>query len=677
MIRTQPTFARTLLILLTILAARVGSVHAAPGDLDLSFSGDGKVLETSLATGFAAAVAVQADGKIVAVGGAANDFLVVRYIRAGSLDPTFGGDGIVTTSFGSNLSIDDAVAVAVQTDGRIVVAGRAGSASNPQIALARYNTDGALDTTFSGDGILTMEFSIGSSSGGPALGVAVQTDGRIVIVGSNGTDVALARLTTNGTLDATFGPAPGGRATRDFGIDDTATAIAILSDNRIIVAGSMTFNGQKVFVWDRFSSNGFAEGLQGTNPGNGASHTSFGPNTDVRATSMAIQPDGRIVLAGDFTFTGGGGQVPIFTDNGMAIARYNTDGTMDAAFDADGLRTIDFGISAFARAVAIQPDGKLVVAGRATTSGFPIDVALARLHASGALDTSFSGDGLLTTDFSSGGISRNDSGSGLAIQASDGRIVVAGSAGGNPGGGAALVALARYHAFSCNGVNVTLLGTNGPNSITGTTKPDVIHGLGGNDVLSGDPAFGGGSGDIICDGAGNDTLFGGPGNDTLVAQSGADNLNGGEGTNDVCLGNNARLDPLDTFAQCETISSGGAGVSGEWERIVQKCNSSPSCRLDGSLRVFNPGGETTAVASQVAFYLSEDQALDEGDVFLAYEEAGALEAGAETFVKLKTKLPEESDAAGFYVIAVVDFFNDVAEVNEDNNLAVSAPLSIE
>jgi hypothetical protein len=108
---------------------------------------------------------------------------------------------------------------------------------------------------------------------------------------------------------------------------------------------------------------------------------------------------------------------------------------------------------------------------------------------------------------------------------------------------------------------------------------------------------------------------------------------GGAGTN-VCLGSNKSdvSDPLDTFIACQTVNTGGAGVSGEWLEIEQDCTRSrghPRCRLAGSLRVFNPGTEGTAVPSQVAFYLSEDEVLDENDSFLTTEKVRALDAGEE------------------------------------------------
>ena len=127
---------RTLAQFLIILGV-ASAVHAAPGDLDTTFSGDGKVLQTGLGSASTKAVAIQTDGKIVAVGTAADDFVVLRYHPVGTLDPTFSGDGIVTTSFGGSASIDSAMAVAIQSNGKIVVAGQEGSQSNPGVGLAR------------------------------------------------------------------------------------------------------------------------------------------------------------------------------------------------------------------------------------------------------------------------------------------------------------------------------------------------------------------------------------------------------------------------------------------------------------------------------------------------------------------------------------------------------------
>ena len=638
--------------------------HAAPGDLDTSFSGDGKIVETAQASSFANAVAIQADGKIVVAGSRGGDLLVARYNTNGTLDTTFSGDGIVVTDFGGS-GTDSANAVAIQSDGKIVVAGNAGLANNARVGVARYNANGTLDNTFSGDGMFTMDFV--DSAGGAAQALAIQADGRIVIVGSSGSDFAIARLNSNGTLDTTFGPASTGLITKNFGSgSEGATAVAILPDGRIVVAGSTTVTGRGAFAWDYFSSTGFPQFVGPTTdstgaPINGARHTLFGGGVGASPTGIAIQADGKVVLVGDATFTSG---IPGAIDRFMAIARYNVDGTMDATFSGVGLRGVDFGdgIFSFASGVAVQADGKIVVVGH-VTENFNSKFAVARFNTNGSLDSTFSGDGLLTTDFSA---STNDSADAVAIQTSNGRIVVAGSAGSR-------IALARYHAFTCNGLNVTILGTNGPDLITGTLKPDIIHGLGGNDFIDGS-----GGNDTICGGDGNDTLISGAGNDTLIAGLGSDSLSGNDGT-DVCTGSQLLItDPPDTFNSCETINTGRAGVSGEWLAVEELCNRSeqnPKCRLRGTLRVFNPGTETTAVPSAVAFYLSEDQIWDENDSFLAIEQVPALDVGGEAIVRVNLKLPEGASAAGAFIIAVVDFYDDVSERNEANNIAVSLSVS--
>jgi uncharacterized delta-60 repeat protein len=656
----------------------VSTVHAAPGDLDRTFSTDGKVITNVPGAGGAAAVAIQADGKIVVAGGAAGNFAVARYNRDGTLDTSFGGDGIVTTDLGG--PDDFASAVAIQADGRIVVAGSAGGSTNHEVALARYNTNGTLDTTFSGNGRLTMEFgSSGGGGGGGAQAVAIQADGKIVVVGSNGSDFAVARFNPNGTLDTTFGLATTGIVTKDFGSTaEGAVAVAIQADGRIVVAGFTSAAGRQLFALERFSANGLPEFL-GAGSVNGAPGTSFGSANSVSAsaTSMAIQADGRIVVVGNVRVSGGGGQVPLFSEGGMGIARYNADGTLDTTFFSTGLRTIDFGPDSFASAVAIQPDDKIVVVGNVQpfVGGFPnANFALARLNGNGSLDATFNGDGLLTTDFRTGS-PPNDFGAAVAIQRKDGRIVVAGTVNGSFG-------VARYHAFTCNGANVTIVGTNGPDTIFGevsqvTAAPfplsDVILGLGGDDVIDG-----GGGNDIICGGDGNDTLIGGPGLDVLIAGIGADALDGGPGR-DVCTAGsllNGVGDRPDTFTGCEKVNTGGAGLSGEWVKVEQNCNQSlrrPSCVPHGSLRVFNPGTEATAVRSRVAFYLSEDELLDEHDTFLTTVDVPALNPGGARVVGFKFRLPVP-DLSGAFVIAVVDYLDNVPERNEANNIAVSPPV---
>ncbi len=165
----------------------------APGDLDVTFSVDGKQTTDFGGSDLASAVAVQADGKLVVAGSSDGNFALARYAVDGALDPSFSGDGLVTTDLGGT---DDGQGVVIQTDGKIVVAG--GSEEN--FALARYTTGGGLDPSFSGDGVQTTDFGLEDR----ATAVALQADGRIVVGGIAGDDFALARYTTGGTLDPSF-----------------------------------------------------------------------------------------------------------------------------------------------------------------------------------------------------------------------------------------------------------------------------------------------------------------------------------------------------------------------------------------------------------------------------------------------------------------------------------------
>ena len=215
--------------------------YEADGSLDDTFGGDGRVL-TSLSDGsdWAAAVIVQTDGKIVAAGTAGSTefsgtFALARYDTDGTLDDTFGGDGKVRTDF--NAEQDVAFALAQQADGKIVAAG-GGDASGGRAALARYDTDGSLDSTFSSDGKVRTDFTAGIDA---ARGVAIQADGKIVTAGHGGyRRFALARYDADGSLDATFGA--GGKVLTNFirqsGLTlELATGIALQADGKIVAAG--------------------------------------------------------------------------------------------------------------------------------------------------------------------------------------------------------------------------------------------------------------------------------------------------------------------------------------------------------------------------------------------------------------------------------------------------------
>ena len=258
--RNHSFISALFLILIIILAAcgGGGSGNTTPqaGSLDTTFNTNGKVT-TPIGSGSRAhAIAIQTDGKIVVAGNAGNgtniDFALARYNKNGSLDTTFDTDGIVTTPIGSGNN--GAYAIAIQTDGKIVVAGYAGNGTPYRIfALARYKTDGSLDTTFNTNGKVITP--IGSGNNG-AYAIAIQTDGKIVVAGYalKGTnfDFALARYNTDGSLDRTFDT--DGKVTTPIGSDDDfAHAIAIQTDGKIVVAGDAYNDTNSDFALARYT----------------------------------------------------------------------------------------------------------------------------------------------------------------------------------------------------------------------------------------------------------------------------------------------------------------------------------------------------------------------------------------------------------------------------------------
>jgi uncharacterized delta-60 repeat protein len=233
---------------------------------------------------------------------------------------------------------------------------------------------------------------------------------------------------------------------------------------------------------------------------------------DGKIVVLALQPDGKLVVAG-YGYSNGNGNFS--TD--FALVRYRPNGTLDPTFGSGGMITTDFSDGSMdeARALALQPDGKLVVAG--VSNG---DVALVRYHSNGTLDPTFGGDGKVLTDFGNGS---GDEADALAIQPRDGRLVVAGR---SSASGDTEFALARYHAITCGGVVVTRIGTARSETIMGTAGNDVIYGFGGNDTI-----LGLGGNDLLCGVPGNDTRRGGDGDDVLRGGAGTDMCDGGAHVN--------------------------------------------------------------------------------------------------------------------------------------------------
>ena len=311
--RTGPSprssIAAVALVACLALAGSVQPLWAAPGSLDTSFGNGGLVL-TNLAqasSDLAFAIVIQPDGKMVVAGlsdaGGSFDIGLARYNANGTLDGSFGAAGKVLTDFSSG-SDDEGFAMALQPDGKIVVAGLSDAGGNFHFALARYNTDGTLDGGFGSAGKVLTNSSPGSDDS--ALAVGLQPDGKIVAAGPSGSSFGVARYNANGTLDAGFGS--GGTVTTAFGTDtfDQPAALAIQPDGKIVVAGS----SDTFIALARYTVNGALDAGFGIG---GKVTTAFGTASSDQASAMAVQSDGKLVLAGA-SDSGG--------NSAFALARY-------------------------------------------------------------------------------------------------------------------------------------------------------------------------------------------------------------------------------------------------------------------------------------------------------------------------------------------------------------------
>ena len=400
---------------------------AAPGDLDPTFGNGGKVT-TQFSFAHATGVAVQADGKIVVAGTDESNsaqFVLARYHTDGSLDTSFGNGGKVSTSVGQPFNY--AYGIAIQADGKIVVAGYAGGyGPTRDFAVVRYETDGSLDTSFDGDGKVIIDM------GGDnfANDLAIQPDGKIVVVGASGTSepsrdfaFAVARLNSDGTLDASFDG--DGKVITSLGpfSDFGATAVALQPGGKIVVAGQSGSGNVRTadFALVRYNADG---SLDTSFDGDGKLITAVSSDYD-RVGDVAVQPDGKIVVVGG-------------APGGAVVVRHNANGSLDTSFGGSGIVFTDLGLGiySFFGSVAIQSNGKIVA------GGYNLEHVVARYNPNGSLDTSFGGDGIVTTSFDKMGYPLGYGGvGGLALQP-DGNIVAAGNWGLD--GEFQVIAIARY-----------------------------------------------------------------------------------------------------------------------------------------------------------------------------------------------------------------------------------------
>jgi uncharacterized delta-60 repeat protein len=358
------------------LGAAAG-VHAGPADLDPFFGSGGSLVVPFAGNSVAQAVVLQPDGKIVAAGRGGGDMALVRCDATGVLDPSFGVGGVVTADFAGG--VDIAYGLVLQSDGMLVAAG---STDQPAIALARYQTDGTPDPTFGVAGRVVTPGLTGHA-------LVLQPDGMLV-VGARGTSgFMLVRYDSTGLIDPTFGTA--GVAFTDFP-DSVSTyssapvvlwGLALQPDGKLVAVGG----GGTVIALARFEADGTLDATFGTGGHVTTDVDRGGYFPSSHGYAVLVQPDGKLAVAGVIKLVAATGDG--FPSNvGIALAlRYDADGTLDTAFSSDGQAPLAgggvFGGVWEARALAIQPDAKLVVVGSA-------NYLRKRINTDGTIDSSFS-----------------------------------------------------------------------------------------------------------------------------------------------------------------------------------------------------------------------------------------------------------------------------------------------
>jgi len=412
------TFSTSSAIVLALALAR--SSMAATGDLDTTFGQNGVAL-----TGLVdvdqiisrCAPTAQPDGKILLCGtrflseSSESSFFVARFTADGHLDPTFSFDGLVTIDFDGGS--DFAAALALQSDGRIVVVGRSSNPLAPStlanFAIARLLDDGTLDPEFGGGtGRKRIAFDLDAGDGEDvAADVAIQPDGRIVVAGtvattSNGTDFGVVRLLPDGSPDSSFNltgkVVVGLNLAGSANFDDAAMSVAIDTAGRILVAGNSD-NGSlgSDFSIVRLLPNG---ALDPNFDSDGRAHFGFdvGMSANDQLSGMTLQHDGRILLVGAADVS------PTSTINAdIGLMRLQPDGTLDAGFGFSGKTLVSFDLVPdgfeLAGDVVEQADGKLDVGGAAASPTANLLAVMVQLNADGSPDVSFGTFGKRVYDF--------------------------------------------------------------------------------------------------------------------------------------------------------------------------------------------------------------------------------------------------------------------------------------
>lgn len=319
----------------------------------------------------------------------------------GMLDPSFGNGGLVVTNFPGVLTGDSVASLVVLPDGRAVAAGMSNDFGDIRMGVARYLFSGALDTSFSGDGMTTIACPPTGIPGGGAADVQLQPDGFLVLVGdcvgpSPGRVFWLARLNANGFLDLSFGS--GGQVFTPFATDARAVSGLLQPDGRILAVGYLDDLTQPpTIAAARYNVDGTLDPSFGT-----AGQITLPLTQPFTVGAAALQPDGKLVIGGTY-------------GSDFGLVRVLLDGALDPSFDGDGLATANFGGTERGESVIVLPDGRLVLGGSHNA-----DFGLVRFLPDGSVDSTFGTNGLATAD---SGVSEVP---GQLIRLPNGKLLLAG-----------------------------------------------------------------------------------------------------------------------------------------------------------------------------------------------------------------------------------------------------------
>ena len=411
---------------LALVCAVPATASASPGQVDPTFGhlGNGTVWSDHGPGDFIHKVLHQPDGKIITVSEVINKNLVgvlvvTRYLANGSLDPSFGTGGNFAKESVLSGNVTDAV---LQPDGKIVVVGFTETTTGPSSPVQEdFFVMRLLASGKVDPSFVTPQpgTSFPGTSIAEAFGVALGPAGTIVVAGRVDENIALARYTSTGALDPTF--SGDGRVIQDFGGDAQATDVAVQGDGKIIVAGvadNGTSDNPERILLARFDTNGTLDSTYGTG---GRVATTGAP---VIAVTHVLLQGTKAVIAGVATNTGGATRV---------LARYNANGTLDTTFGDGGKRDVRGGVVTLITDLVSDGSGRIVVVGEAATGDALPDVptftALFRFSANGVLDPTFACNGTVLTEMLGNGAGTTFTQSLATTVATDGNDVLVGGIG--------------------------------------------------------------------------------------------------------------------------------------------------------------------------------------------------------------------------------------------------------